>query len=1320
MLRYLCLTVTLLLLTAFGYSQDKLYVVNGDELGVIDIGSYSYSTLTVLPYTFTDLAMTPAGKLYGVYGKDIYEINKSTGVCTLIPLKPNPNYAYGNSLVSDRNGDLFVAGGGYSLFKIEMKTGNVIYIGEMLNIPGGDLCFSDGKLYQVGTGNELLEITMNPARTRILEQRQVGILNVKGSVYSIGTNQYGICYLVSTANELAIIDLEDAATYIINTSINGLRYNVWGIAMEGEGSNDKDIEICGNGIDDDHNGYIDENDIACRIQRGLCNSESKEIFREDFGSGVGFGNPIPGLSSGAYYFSNNVPLVDGQYTIINDPQVTQGADTWKHMTDHSGKPDGRMMVINGSYFPGEFYRKKIDGLCDGMQYSFSVSAASVVGNANCGVGAIPIPSRIRFRIEDGNGVILGQMSERYIPADRSPQGVWKDYGIIFRLPENVHSIQIVLLNDAPGGCGNDFAVDDIIFSSCVPVQSIQINNSDKPYTACLGKDVTFKVDVAGLSIKQPIYSWQKFNATSNQWVDIPSTKKSSLILTNLKPVDEGQYRVMITEGQVGSCERKAVSAPGVLVVESPTPITISPTVKVCNNEPLILEASFPGTNNTATWTSPDGQTINGFKVKITDAAINKHAGEYQLIVKSAAGCLNSTKTTVTVDARSAFDFTLSANKACVEEALDLQANTTAIIDQYEWVTDDATITDQNTSNPKVSWHKGGVHTLTLKATGYCLEKAPVSYNVTIQDKTQFDFKSLVVPGCIGAPIKIEATTSTDIRNYQWQADNGLIVSGQNTATPEIIWSTNGTHTVSLKANGYCVDPGTISHDILIQAKEGYDFSISTMPGCVGQVVKVQASSLGTVQDYQWSVTNGSIINGNNTSAPEIKWNTAGKHSVTLNAAGFCLIQQPVTHDITIQDRASYNFTIEPGPFCVDQLIKLNATSTAKIDAYEWKAINGTIVSGQNTPAPVVAWTTSGNHRILLNPTGFCLQEDPVEQNITIQEPAPVDFNLTSGVICVNQPLQITTNSKGAITGYNWKSDNATIVSGQNSGSPVMSWRTAGLHSISLNATGFCLVNKPVTHQVSVLQANEPGKVSFKNSICPNEPMLVEVKGHSPGTLKWQIDGQPKVEGQDDRFTLTWNKVGTYSLKYSLDGVCGVLDVKLPQPVVVNNLPTVKFGNDTTICRGTEIRIIPSFSNDVRSFSWQNGPFGVTASLQVTEAGKYNVAVQNEWGCKAQDEIVIKTMSCGCEIFFPTAFSPNGDGKNDIFKPVFYCTFRKYKFEVYDRWGNLVFSSLKPGEGWDGMISNRKADIGGYVYSLEYEPYEYPTVVKKVGVFTLIL
>ena len=87
------------------------------------------------------------------------------------------------------------------------------------------------------------------------------------------------------------------------------------------------------------------------------------------------------------------------------------------------------------------------------------------------------------------------------------------------------------------------------------------------------------------------------------------------------------------------------------------------------------------------------------------------------------------------------------------------------------------------------------------------------------------------------------------------------------------------------------------------------------------------------------------------------------------------------------------------------------------------------------------------------------------------------------------------------------------------------------------------------------------------------------------------------------------------------------------------------------------------------------------------------------------------------IYIPNAFSPDGDGINEIFKPQG-RNITEYQFDIYDRWGVRLFSTDKFTEGWDGTVNGKIAPIGVYVYQIKFTAYaKYETV--KIGKVSLI-
>jgi gliding motility-associated-like protein len=123
-------------------------------------------------------------------------------------------------------------------------------------------------------------------------------------------------------------------------------------------------------------------------------------------------------------------------------------------------------------------------------------------------------------------------------------------------------------------------------------------------------------------------------------------------------------------------------------------------------------------------------------------------------------------------------------------------------------------------------------------------------------------------------------------------------------------------------------------------------------------------------------------------------------------------------------------------------------------------------------------------------------------------------------------------------------------------------------------------------------------------------------------------------------------------------------------------------------------------NDL-SFDWADGYSGATRILD-------NSAVYEIWAttsCFAFPmTLQAELLACETKIFVPNAFSPNLDGVNDQLRPFINSPWPaiSYQFQVFDRWGQLVFQTENPDEAWDGKVKNKIADQGVFLWSLEYD------------------
>ena len=116
--------------------------------------------------------------------------------------------------------------------------------------------------------------------------------------------------------------------------------------------------------------------------------------------------------------------------------------------------------------------------------------------------------------------------------------------------------------------------------------------------------------------------------------------------------------------------------------------------------------------------------------------------------------------------------------------------------------------------------------------------------------------------------------------------------------------------------------------------------------------------------------------------------------------------------------------------------------------------------------------------------------------------------------------------------------------------------------------------------------------------------------------------------------------------------------------------------------------------------------------------QYKVIAYNPQGCKDSAFITIKVFKTKPTIFVPSAFTPNNDGKNDLLRPIAVGIKNIEYFNIYNRWGQLLFSTQVNGKGWDGKINGAIQSTGTFVWTVRGTDYTGKAYFQK-GVVTLI-
>ncbi len=235
-------------------------------------------------------------------------------------------------------------------------------------------------------------------------------------------------------------------------------------------------------------------------------------------------------------------------------------------------------------------------------------------------------------------------------------------------------------------------------------------------------------------------------------------------------------------------------------------------------------------------------------------------------------------------------------------------------------------------------------------------------------------------------------------------------------------------------------------------------------------------------------------------------------------------------------------------------------------------------------------------------------------------------------------------------------------------------------------------------------------------LCKVNPNFYHRLYHSTGgdavALKMFFDPSTDGEWTEEAHWDTpnrWNYLGVSSagsgLGFSTVRVAGVNDFQ-PEPFALGRKKfTVNAGPDVSIYLGQSTDFNPTIGAPIVSaIEWTpavtlncNTCENPTATPPITT--QYNIKVTDDAGCVATDSLLVKVDIA--QLLIPTAFSPNGDGVNDIFRAL-NKNLQKFNLEVFNRWGEKVYQTSDPMEGWDGMYEGMKQEIGVFAWKCDYK------------------
>lgn len=825
----------------------------------------------------------------------------------------------------------------------------------------------------------------------------------------------------------------------------------------------------------------------------------------------------------------------------------------------------------------------------------------------------------------------------------------------------------------------------------------------------------------------PICEGNTLNLTSNTIANasyvwsgpgaFASTVEDPVIL-NASPAQSGNYNAYVI---VAGCT-SATSTENVLINPIPAAPQISSNTPICEGETLNLSANtIPSA--AYYWTGP-----TGFNSNLEDPSINNasqtQAGNYDAYVV-VSGCTSAVSTTtVTINPIPAAPVLASNSPICEGETLNLSANTVAGA-SYNWSGPNGYVS--NLEDPSIA---NATPIMSGLYDAYIVENGCTSTTSTIQVVINPTPAAPVInsnsPVCLGTDINLSADNVAGA-SYFWTGPNAYTSNDEDPVIANADLSMSGNYDAYIVVNS-CTS-ATSSIAVSVNDIPTSDFAV-TPQICLGEdAFALYNGNAPANATYTWTASNGAVLTGSGQGPITILWNTAGIQTVNLTVGINGCESLPTTQQINVIQ------TIIPdaGPdqtLCSGSLIQVGAANQPAAN-YTWLTPNGiTDPASENTSA---TWLNNGNTQITFNitlqaETQGCIATDDAEITV-LPIPEPSIANVAAQ--CFNgNSFDFTAGGTYLPTAtFDWTFTNGNPASSIAEDPQNINFLQPGTHDVTLVITQGLCVSEPATIQVNVVpgptaafsyqpgQGCVPLQVTFSDQSQP---------AGTPLTYQWNFGNG--ASSSDATPSTTYTEAGSYTVSLTVEDAVGCTST-LTQPNIINvsPAPIAGFSVNPMI-----IYIDEPFTNvydgslggvSTWNYTLSNGAqYNIpNFSVNFADTGTYVITqtVTGEFGCSDMASLSVQVLPVSV-LFIPNSFTPNGnDVLNNTFLPVG-GNISEFKMYIFNRWGELVFTTLDINVGWNGKIRNSEKDAKQdvYVYRIDYLDHR-GNAQQRLGNVTLI-
>lgn len=859
-------------------------------------------------------------------------------------------------------------------------------------------------------------------------------------------------------------------------------------------------------------------------------------------------------------------------------------------------------------------------------------------------------------------------------------------------------------------------------NGCSNVDSVTIvvntlaNGGFSPDTAiCIGESVVLTANGFTQYTWKPAASLSNPNSATTTATPSSTTTYTVVVADNNGCVDSGSVEVTVNALptiQVSALQTICVGDS----VQLNATVTSTPAGQSYSWTPIV-SLNDPSVQNP--WASPVANTI--FTVEVTDAN----------------GCINTATTTVNVNQLPTINLPFTSTFICEADSVQLPV-TSPTGTTYNWAPNN-NLTCVTCPDPIAHPLLNEVYTVTVTDAIGCSNRDSIAVNVNVLQPGNFVADTAI---CIGESVTLFANGFT---SYSWFP--GTDLSCTNCPSPIASPTSTTTYFAAVSDANGCQDTGSVVITVnpLPTVNAGSDVTI-----CENDNTTLTATAT-TATSFSWTPATG--LNNPNIASPVASPASTTIFTVTVSDANNCTNTDEV--QVTVNQRPPTNAGTDQ-PICFGDTIGLQASGAV---GYNWSPATGlsdpTIANPQAYPTSTTAYTVTGTAAngctrtdevtITVNPlpvitltpnSRICEGED-----IQLQASGGVSYTWSpgTGLSCTNcqspiaSPMQTTVYTVEAFTAQGC-SDTASVevfvATPASIGIPNDTSVCPG-ESVTLNiiggvtfdwepkvditnantATPTITPSQPRTYTVNIVDNNGcdiQGEVNvgiytpadpmagIAQTICIGDSVILEAQN---GLSYVWSPAASVVDPTGASTTAIPQQTTTYTIEIIDGNNCRNTD---EVTITVQPLPDVDAGPDMAIYEDSRAVLQAS---GARTYVWSPNLWIEDTSASSTiifpqDSIMYYVLGTDEFGCQNIDSIYIRVLPKP-KFYMPNAFSPDGDGINDLFIIGPYQNFNLNSFKVFNRWGQMVFETDDIGQGWDGRSpGGEPLPMGTYIFRVE--------------------